>query len=117
MKTIALFVKDFQKGTKISEKILAMNFQVEFVEKIENLSRQHFFIIIDLDNKDFANESFIRGIKSISDFFIIGYMSSMVKHSVDTYKKYGCNLILSGGSLIKNIESLTNEISNRISPG
>ena len=92
MKTIALFVKDFQKGTKISEKILAMNFQVEFVENIENLSRQHFFVIIDLDNKDFANESFIREIKSISDFFIIGYMSSMVKHSVDTYKKIWLHL-------------------------
>ncbi len=49
MKITALFVSDFQKGTQISEKLIAIDFQVKFVEKIDDISDKYAFIIIDLD--------------------------------------------------------------------
>ena len=63
--------------------------------------------ISDLDDKNFGNKNFVKNVKSKSNIFIIGYMNSLKKHSVDSFKKNGCDLILSGPSLLKNIESLT----------
>ena len=113
MKIVALFVSDFQKGTQISEKLIAIDFQVKFAEKIDDISDKYAFIIIDLDDKNFGNKNFVKDVKSKSNIFIIGYMSSLKKNSVDSFKKNGCDLILSGSSLLKNIESLTHEIYNK----
>lgn len=115
MKITALFISDFQKGTQISEKLIAIDFQVKFVEKIDDISDKYAFIIIDLDDKNFGNKNFVKDVKSKSNIFIIGYMNSLKKHSVDSFKKNGCDLILSGSSLLKNIESLTHEIYNKSS--
>lgn len=50
MKNIALFVKDFQKGTDLSNRLADLKLNITFAESIYDLPDHCEIGIIDLDN-------------------------------------------------------------------
>ena len=59
MKDIALFVKDFQKGTELSNQLTDIDMHVTFAESIYDLPDQCQIGIIDLDDEKFGNVQFV----------------------------------------------------------
>jgi len=109
MKKIALFIKDFRRATKISEKLVDLNNEIRFFETTLDDATDCSLAIIDLNESDFANSEFISRLKMNSNIYVIGYVSKVVKKSHDTFKLSGCDIILSNASILKNIERLTRE--------
>ena len=52
---VALFIKDFQKGTELSSCLIEHNLNVTFAESIYDLPDHCDVGIIDLDEKKFGN--------------------------------------------------------------
>ena len=106
MNKVAIFVKDFQKATNISEKLSNLDLEISFFESFSKNMSDYNIAVVDLNEKDFGNTKFLSDLKSNSNLFIIGYISQIIKKSHDAFKSSGCDIILSNASIIKNIESL-----------
>ena len=106
MNKVAIFVKDFQKATNISEKLSNLDLEISFFESFSKNMSDYNIAVVDLNEKDFGNTKFLSDLKSNSNLFIIGYISRIIKESHDVFKSSGCDIILSNASIIKNIESL-----------
>jgi len=109
MKKIALFIKDFRRSAKISEKLANLNNEIRFFETTLDDATDFSLAIIDLNESNFANSEFISRLKMNSNIYIIGYVSKVVKESHDIFKSSGCDIILSNASISKNIERLASE--------
>jgi len=112
MNTVALYIKDFQKGTEISDRLIAMDLNVEFIEQHNQFSNNYVLAIVDLNDEVFGQNDFIKELRSNAQSFIIGYIGKVIKDVHDVYKSSGCDLILSNASLLKNIDTLVSEILN-----
>lgn len=110
MKNIALFVKDFQKGTELSNRLVDLKFNITFAESIYDLPDHCEIGIIDLDNDKYGNIEFIKELKNQSGLTLIGYMDKVKKGFHDDFISAGCNMIIPSASIAKNLKSLINEI-------
>ena len=110
MKNIALFVKDFQKGTELSNRLVDHKFNITFAESIYDLPDHCEIGIIDLDNDKYGNIEFIKELKNQSSLTLIGYMDKVKKGLHDDFISAGCNMIIPSASISKNLKSLINEI-------
>ena len=106
---VALFIKDFQKGTELSSRLIENNLNVTFAESIYDLPDHCDVGIIDLDNEKFGNSSFIPDLKKQSGIKLIGYMTLIKKGKQDNYKIAGCDIIISKASVLKNITNILSE--------
>ena len=111
MKNIALFIKDFQKGTELSNHLVDMDIEITFSESIYDLPDHCEVGIIDLDEEKFSNQEFIAEVKNQSSITLIGYMHKITKGLLDDYKSIGCDMILSKASIVKNIKKILIEMS------
>ncbi len=109
MKKIVLFIKNFQKAAKVSEKLAALNAEIQFLGPNFDDVSDCSLAIIDLNESDFSNSDFLRKLNTNSNIFIVGYVSKVVKKSHDKFKYEGCNMILSNASILKNIERIARE--------
>ena len=110
MKNIALFIKDFKKGTEISSHLVDMDIDITFSESIYDLPDHCEIAIIDLNEKKFANKEFITEIKNQSGITLIGYIDKVTKGLFDDYKSIGYDIILPKASIVKNIKKILKEI-------
>ena len=110
MKNIALFVKDFQKGTELSNRLADLKLNITFAESIYDLPDHCEIGIIDLDNDEYGNIEFIEELKNQSGLTLIGYMDKVKKGLHDDYRSAGCNMIIPKASIAKNLKSIINEI-------
>ena len=110
MNKIALFIKDFQKAAEISEKLSSLDLEINFFESYSENMDDYDLAVIDLNEIDFGNAKFLSELRFNSKFFIIGYVSKIVKKSHDKFKSLGCDIILSNASISKNIESLAKRV-------
>lgn len=110
MKNIALFVKDFQKGTELSNCLADLKLNITFAESIYDLPDHCEIGIIDLDNDKYGNIEFIEELKNQSGLTLIGYMDKVKKGLQDDYRSAGCNMIIPKASIAKNLKSIINEI-------
>ena len=111
MKNIALFIKDFQKGTELSNHLVEMDIEITFSESVYDLPDHCEIGIIDLDEEKFSNQEFIAEVKNQSSITLIGYMHKITKGLLDDYKSIGCDIILPKASITKNIKKILIEMS------
>ncbi|MBC8346374.1 MAG: hypothetical protein ISR82_00105 [Candidatus Marinimicrobia bacterium] len=111
MKDIALFIKDFQKGTELSDRLTAIEMNITFAESIYDLPDSCQIGLIDLDDKKFGTVQFVSELNSQTKMTLLGYMEKVHKETRDKLKAAGCNMILSKASVVKNIQSLVKELS------
>ncbi|MDP6340004.1 MAG: hypothetical protein QF842_06745 [Candidatus Marinimicrobia bacterium] len=111
MNNIALFVKDFQKGTELSERLATADMNVTFAESIYDLPDQCKIGIIDLDDEKFGNVKFVSELNSQTNMTLLGYMKTVHKETMDKLKSAGCNMVISKASIVKNVQSLVKELS------
>ena len=106
MNNIVLFVRDFQKGTELSEKLNSINLNVSFGESIYDLPDKCSLAVLDFDDKKFNNLDFILELKTKAKIKLICYKSVLKKESHDELKNAGCDLIVTNASIVMNIENL-----------
>ena len=111
MKNIALFIKDLQKGTELSNHLVDMDIEITFSESIYDLPDHCEIGIIDLDEEKFSNQEFVAEVKKQSGMTLIGYMDKVTKRLLDDYKLIGCDIIMPKASIAKNIKKIVIEIS------
>ena len=110
MTNIVLFVRDFQKGAALSEKLNSINLNVSFGESIYDLQDKCSLAILDFDDKKFNNLDFILELKTKAKIKLICYKSVLNKESHDELKNAGCDLIVTNASIAMNIENLVKNL-------
>lgn len=110
MNNIALFVKDFQKGTELSDRLATAEMNVTFAESIYDIPDQCKVGIIDLDDEKFGNVQFVSELNSKTQLTLLGYMGKVHKETRDKLKSAGCDLVISKASIVKNVQSLVQEL-------
>ena len=110
MNNITLFVKDFQKGTELSDHLATAEINVTFAESIYDIPDQCKLGIIDLDDKKFGNVKFVSELKSKTQLTLLGYMVRMHKDTHDKLKAAGCKMVFTKASIVKNVQSLVQEL-------
>ena len=110
MTNIVLFVRDFQKGTELSEKLNSINLNVSFAESIYDLPDKCSLAVLDFDDKKFNNLDFILELKTKAKIKLICYKSVLKKESHDELKNAGCDLIVTNASIVMNIENLVKNL-------
>tara|TARA_B100001175_G_scaffold194426_1_gene165040 strand:+ start:898 stop:1236 length:339 start_codon:yes stop_codon:yes gene_type:complete len=110
MTNIVLFVRDFQKGTELSEKLNSINLNVSFGESIYDLPDKCSLAVLDFDDKKFNNLDFILELKTKAKIKLICYKSVLKKESHDKLKNAGCDLIVTNASIVMNIENLVKNL-------
>ena len=114
MKDIALFVKDFQKGTELSNHLVDIDMHVTFAESIYDLPDQCQIGIIDLDDEKFGNVEFVEEIISGRKSWKDRKIAELIK-----LLKERDNLIVSelsrlGRSMLEIMELLSILLRNKI---
>jgi hypothetical protein len=103
---VSLFIKDFEMGAKVSNKLTELDSLFEFSEKSSDVSDSTQLIIVDLDNEETGNELFIHQISvEKNDIKIVGYMKRVQKTHHEKFKMAGCSIILPKSSLVKNLST------------
>ena len=110
MNKIGIFTKDIKLGTSLSERLVNYNRKFLLLDKLEELDDSFRIAIIDLNEKDFRDESFIKGVSTNQSIYIIGIAKKVVKNENDHFKNLGCNMMISSVGIIRNISSILNEI-------
>ena len=110
MNKIGIFTKDIKLGTSLSERLVNYNRKFFLLDKLEELDDSYKVVIIDLNEKDFRHESFIKGVSINQNIYVIGIAKKVVKNENDHFKNLGCNMVISSVGIIRNISSILNEI-------
>ena len=110
MNKIGIFTKDIKLGTSLSKRLVNYNRKFLLLDKLEELDDSFRVAIIDLNEKDFRDESFIKGVSTNQNIYIIGIAKKVVKNENDHFKNLGCNMMISSVGIIRNISSILNEI-------
>ena len=110
MNKIGIFTRDIKLGTSLSERLLNYNRKFFLLDKLEELDDSFRVVIIDLNEKDFRDESFVKGISINQKIYVIGINKRVVKNENDYFKNLGCNMMISSVGIIRNISSILNEI-------
>ena len=110
MNKIGIFTKDIKLGTSLSERLVNYNMKFFLLDKLEELDDTFRVVIIDLNEKDFRNASFLKGISVNQNIYVIGIAKKVVKKENDYFKNLGCNMMISSVGIIRNVSSILNEI-------
>ena len=110
MANIILFVRDFQKGAELSEKLNSINLNVSFGESIYDLPDKCRLAILDLDDRKFNNLDFISELKTKAKIKLICYKSLIQKESHDEIKNRGCDILVTNASIVMNIQKLVKNL-------
>ena len=115
MNKIGIFTKDIKLGTSLSERLVNYNRKFLLLDKLEELDDSFRVAIIDLNEKDFRDESFIKGVSTNQNIYVIGIAKKVVKNENDHFKNLGCNMMISSVGIIRNISSILNLGVDKIS--
>ena len=110
MNKIGIFTKDIKLGTSLSDRLLNYNRKFFLLDKLEELDDTFRVVIIDLNEKDFTDESFLKGVSTNQNIYVIGIAKKVVKNENDHFRNLGCNMMISSVGIIRNISSILNEI-------
>ena len=110
MNKIGIFTKDIKLGTSLSEHLVNYKRKFFLLDKLEELDDTFRVVIIDLNEKDFTDESFLKGVTTNQNIYVIGIVKKVVKNENDHFKNLGCDMMISSVGIIRNISSILNEI-------
>ena len=110
MNKIGIFTKDIKLGTSLSEHLVNYKRKFFLLDKLEELDDTFRVVIIDLNEKDFTDESFLKGVSTNQNIYVIGIAKKVVKNENDYFKNLGCDMMISSVGIIRNISSILNEI-------
>ena len=110
MNKIGIFTKDIKLGTSLSEQLVSYKRKFFLLDKLEELDDTFRVVIIDLNEKDFTDESFLKGVSTNQNIYVIGIAKKVVKNENDHFKNLGCDMMISSVGIIRNISSILNEI-------
>ena len=110
MNKIGIFTKDIKLGTSLSERLVNYNRKFFLLDKLKELDDSFKVAIIDLNENDFRDESFVKSVSINKNIYVIGIAKKVVKNENDHFKNLGCNMMISSVGIIRNISSILNEI-------
>ena len=110
MNKIGIFTKDIKLGTSLSEHLVNYKRKFFLLDNLEELDDTFRVVIIDLNEKDFRDESFIKCVSANQNIYIICIAKKVVKNENDHFMNLGCNMMISSVGIIRNISSILNEI-------
>ena len=103
MAHIALTIKEFELGVKVSEKLIAAGNEVEFLENPDQLNQGTDVLVISTKaSYDLQN---LR-----DEFYIIGYADVLTKDELSDWKSRGFNRVILRSTLIKNLPAIVEQI-------
>ena len=80
MNKIGIFTKDIKLGTSLSERLVNYNRKFLLLDKLEELDGSFRVAIIDLNEKDFRDESFIKSVSTNQNIYVICIAKKVVKN-------------------------------------
>ena len=89
MNKIGIFTKDIKLGTSLSEHLVNYKRKFFLLDKLEELDDTFRVVIIDLNEKDFRDESFIKGVSTNQNIYVIGIAKKIVKNENYHFKNLG----------------------------
>ena len=110
MNKIGIFTKDIKLGTSLSEHLVSYKRKFFLLDKLEELDDTFRVVIIDLNEKEFRDELFVKDISLHQNIYVIGIAKKVVKNENDHFKNLGCDMMISSVGIIRNISSILNEI-------
>ena len=110
MNKIGIFTKDIKLGTSLSERLVNYKRKFCLLDKLEELDDTFRVVIIDLNEKEFRDELFVKDISLHQNIYVIGIAKKVVKNENDHFKNLGCDMMISSVGIIRNISSILNEI-------
>ncbi|MBT3217036.1 MAG: hypothetical protein HOD97_08355 [Candidatus Marinimicrobia bacterium] len=103
MAHIALTIKEFELGVKVSDKLIAAGHEVEFLEKPDQLNQDTKVLVISTTiSQDL--------LKLCDDVYVIGYADSHTKEEMENWKSRGFNRVILRSTLIKNLPTILDQI-------
>ena len=108
---ILLFVKDFELGSKISERCVDQGRNVEFSDEKSdpaNFPESIKLAIVDFDEEVFSSVGLVSGLKQ-RNLKIIGTMQKISNHDQSRLRSSGCDIILTKSSIVIILPNLFSE--------
>ena len=108
---ILLFVKDFELGSKISERCVDQGRNVEFSDEKSDPAKFPDSVklaIVDFDEDVFLSVGLVSGLKQ-RNLKIIGTMQRISNNDQNKLRSAGCDIILTKSSIVKNLSNLFSE--------
>lgn len=111
MTKVAVFVRDFEMGTRIADVAVALGkepvFPADLPPADQVLPRDTFMVILDLSDKEYWPLELVRTIRRENpELPIVGFVSQVQKQFHSEARDAGCNWVLPRSSLIQNLPTL-----------
>jgi len=108
MLNVCLFIKDFELGTRIAERLTVQRAKIEFVDSLDSPAiKTADLTIVDCDLGEQGTVWFMSQLRHKNqNQMLMGYMKIIQKEIHDKLTAAGCELIIPQSSLVKNIQSI-----------
>ncbi|MFQ6674232.1 MAG: hypothetical protein ACE5GH_05560 [Fidelibacterota bacterium] len=111
MSRVAVFVRDFELGTRIADAATIHGKEIVFPEPGANsgweATEDTEFLIVDLNEDRYEPLDLIRRIGAdYPQVTVVGFLSRVRKRAYDEAKKAGCTWVLPRSSLVHNLRTL-----------
>ena len=106
MSNIYFYTNDIELGTKLTDRLLHLDYSIKFLDSISTLTDGNSLVLIDLDTYE-ANFDAIQTLKlKYPDIRLIGFMTQIHKNLRDDYRQSGCEMVYLRSALINNPDSI-----------
>ena len=106
MSNIYLYTDDIELGTKLTDRLLQLDYSIKFLDSISTLADGNSLVLIDLDTYE-ATFDAIQTLKlKYPDIRLIGFMTQIHKQLWDDYRKSGCEMVYLRSALLNNPDSI-----------
>ena len=111
---VIAWMDDWQMSARLAKLSTTYSYQLIFCENWEELpdSNTNMVIIIELGKLKDDELNQLQELRNNNAIFIIGYNQNVDGGNVKFYKDRGCDMVLRRNKLLKNIDSILNNINN-----
>ena len=107
MTKVALFIRDFELGTRIADSLAARGDECVFPDTESGDSQDAKVVIVDLDEVDQKPMDLVRKLVSeSSEMSVVGCAGRVSKGLMDEAKEAGCRWVFPKSSLVRNLSAV-----------